>query len=61
MTNNGRPAAVIGPPPDDTLSVLAGRGLVHRARRDPATLPAVTRRRSGATTAEIVADVRGRW
>lgn len=61
VTNNGRPAAVIGPPPGDALSLLSDRGELREALAPPASLQSITRRTSTKTTAEIVADVRGHW
>jgi prevent-host-death family protein len=61
VTNSGQPAAVIGPPPGDPLVLLAAQGQLREAVDSPASLRSITRRRSKRTTAEIVADVRGRW
>ena len=61
VTNNGRPAAVIGPPPGDTLALLSAQGQLRRALSAPADLRSIERKTSGKTTAEIIADARGRW
>lgn len=61
VTNNGQPAAVIGPPPGDVLSLLSARGELREALDSPASLRSITRRKSTKTTAEIVADARGHW
>lgn len=61
VTNNGVVAAVISPPPVDVLRDLEERGQLRRATGDIADLRAIPRRRSSLTTAEILADTRGRW
>lgn len=61
VTNNGQPAAVIGPPVRDVLDVLAAQGQVRKALESPGTLLSIRRRRSAKPTAEILADTRGRW
>ncbi|MGD9750670.1 MAG: type II toxin-antitoxin system Phd/YefM family antitoxin [Acidimicrobiia bacterium] len=61
VTNNGRPAAVIGPPTEDPLGALAERGQLRPALDSPAALRSITRKRSERSSAEILADVRGRW
>lgn len=61
VTNNGQPAAVIGPPPSDALSLLAANGQVRTALAPPSRLRAMKRIKSGKTSAEIVADTQGRW
>lgn len=61
VTNSGQPAAVIGPPPGDLLSLLAAQGQLREARSSPTVLRSIKRKRSKRSTAEIVADVRGRW
>jgi prevent-host-death family protein len=61
VTNHGQPAAVIGPPPADALSLLAANGQVREAVDSPSRLRAITRVRASTTSARIVADVRGRW
>ncbi len=61
VTNNGQPAAVIGPPIGDHLAHLAARGELRAATEDPSSLVAIERRTSPTPTSEIVADVRGRW
>jgi prevent-host-death family protein len=60
ITNNGRLAAVIGPP--SQLDLLVADGQARPPRKSLATLPAPKPRRPGSpTTVEIIADVRGRW
>ncbi len=61
VTNNGQPAAIIGPPQGDVLAMLAAQGQLREALASPETLRAITRRRPSRTTAEILDDVRGRW
>jgi prevent-host-death family protein len=61
ITNNGLPAAVIGPPPTDALAQLSARGELREALASPASLRKIRRKRSNKATAEIIADVRGRW
>lgn len=61
VTNSGQPAAVIGPPPGDVLLLLSAQGQLREALTSPASLRSIKRKRSTKTTAEIVADVRGRW
>ena len=61
VTNNGQPAAVIGPPPSDPLSLLAANGQLRLALAPPSRLQAIKRITSTKTSAEIVADVQGRW
>lgn len=60
VTNNGVPAALIVPP-GDYLEALAVSGQLRRARRAVSELRSIRRGRSDLTSAEIVADVRGRW
>jgi len=61
VTNRGRPAALIGPPPDDVLAPLEARGELRRASRPPADLGLIRRKPSQTSTAEVLDDVRGRW
>ena len=61
VTNNGQPAAVISPPPDDALTLLAASGQLREAVDPPSQLRSIERSRSSRTTAEIVAEARGRW
>ena len=61
VTNNGLPAAVIGPPTEDVLARLAAQGQLRPAVESPASLRAITRGTSKLTTAQILADARGRW
>jgi len=61
VTNNGQPAAIIGPPPNDVLSLLAANGQLREALDPPSRLPSIERTQSTKTSAEIVADVRRSW
>lgn len=61
VTNRSQPAAVIGPPPNDALSLLAANGQLREALESPAHLRSIDRTTSTTTTADIVADVRGHW
>lgn len=61
VTNNGQPAAIIGPPPGDVLALLSSQGLLREAISSPAELRTIQRKPSKRATVEIVADVRGRW
>ncbi len=61
VTNNGQPAAVIGPPSADMLTLLAAQGQLRKAVNSPADLLSIKRRKSDKTTAEIIGDSRGRW
>lgn len=61
VTNNGQVAAVISPPIGDTLDRLTAQGQARPARRPIADLVTIHRRKAKRTSAEIVADARGRW
>lgn len=61
VTNHGRPAAVIGPPPTDVLATLTAQGQLRPALQPPSTLLSLSPREAEETTAEILADVRGQW
>ncbi len=61
VTNNGQPAAMIGPPTSDALALLSAQGQLREALTVPADLRLIKRRTSTKTTAEIIADARGRW
>ena len=61
VTNNGVVAAVIIPPPTDVLRDLEERGQLRRPTGNIADVQSIHRRRSSLTTAEILADTRGRW
>ncbi|MBI4898505.1 MAG: type II toxin-antitoxin system prevent-host-death family antitoxin [Actinobacteria bacterium] len=60
VTNRGRVAALIVPP-QRSLEALVERGEVRIAARDARVLRSIKRRRSNRTSAEILADTRGRW
>lgn len=59
VTNHGRPAAVIGPPPIDVLAQLAAQGQLREPLAPLSTLRSIPRRCSALTSAEIIADIRG--
>ena len=61
VTNNGQPAAVIGPPHTDVLMLLSAHGQLRKALTSPSDLRSIERRTSTKTTAEIITDTRGRW
>lgn len=61
VTNNGQPAAVIGPPPGDVLTLLSAQGQLRKALNPPEFLRSIKRRKSNKTTAEIITDARSRW
>lgn len=61
VTNNGQLAAVISPPPDDSLGGLAARGQLRAARRQVSDLSLIARRTVARTSSELVADARGVW
>jgi len=61
VTNHGRPAAVIGPPPTDVLEDLASRGRLRPALTGADSLGSIRRTRSARRSDDIVSDVRGRW
>lgn len=61
VTNNGRPAAVIGPPPGDVLTLLSAQGQLRTALNPPADLRSIKRKKSDKTTADIITDTRSRW
>lgn len=61
VTNNGRVAALIVPPPNDPVEDLIERGQARPAVRPPGGFAALKRVRSTMSTAEIIDDLRGRW
>lgn len=61
ITNSGRPAAIIGPPPGDALSALSARGQLRKATAPPSSLRDIKRSTSTKSTANLLDDVRGRW
>lgn len=61
VTNNGRVAALIVPPPTDPLEELIEQGRARPALRPPGGFEALRPTTSTLSTAEIIADVRGRW
>lgn len=61
ITNHGVITATIGPPPNDTLSDLAARGMLRDSLADPSTLTTIRRHKAQLTSAEIVSDVQSRW
>lgn len=60
VTNRGQVAALIVPPDADVLAGLVARGQVRVAERPLSSLRAIRRRR-GADSRHVVADVRGEW
>ena len=61
VTNNGQVAALISPPGSDILARLTDQGHGRPPRRPVTDLESIQRRSSKFTSAEIVADARGRW
>jgi antitoxin (DNA-binding transcriptional repressor) of toxin-antitoxin stability system len=61
VTNNGHVAAVIGPPSGSAIDALVAGGGARRSRRPPADLSTISRRKPSRESADLVADVRGRW
>lgn len=61
VTNSGRPAAIIGPPPQDSLAALSAQGLLRRATAPARSLRNIRRTRSTNTTTHLLDDVRGHW
>lgn len=61
ILNSGQPAAIIGPPSGDIVSLLAARGQLRQATAPPASLRNITRRKTTRSAAEILNDSRGRW
>lgn len=66
VTNNGTPAAVIGPVVGSVLDDLIAHGQARPARSDAGGLERIRRRlaRQGPaakSTSEMIDDVRGRW
>ncbi len=61
VTNNGRVAALIVPPPSDPIEDLVEQGQARPALRPPGGFAALERVRSTRSTAEIIDDLRGRW
>lgn len=66
VTNNGAPAAVIGPVGGTVLEGLIARGEARPAPADASTLEKLRRRLAGRgaatrSSAEIIEDARGPW
>lgn len=61
ITNNGQPAAIIGPVDADELTRLAESGKVRLAQKSPSTLTGLKRVASDISTTQIIADARGKW
>ncbi|HXR41663.1 MAG TPA: type II toxin-antitoxin system prevent-host-death family antitoxin [Acidothermaceae bacterium] len=61
VTNGGQVAAVISPPNRDPLEQLKALGQIRAARRPVTDLSKIRRRKAKRSSAELVADVRGRW
>lgn len=65
ITNRGKVAAIISPPPEDGDQSVLDR-LIAEGKATPATRPAsdlakIKGRRSSVSSAEILDGVRGRW
>lgn len=61
VTNNGRVAALIVPPPADPLEDLIEQGKARPALAPPAGFADIPRGTSSVSTEEIIRDLRGRW
>ncbi len=61
VTNNGRVAAWIVPPPDDPIEDLLARGEARAPLAPRAALRNLQRVRSDVPTREIVEDLRNPW
>jgi antitoxin (DNA-binding transcriptional repressor) of toxin-antitoxin stability system len=61
VTNGGQVAAVIAPPSSKPLDQLEVQGQVRPARRPIADLALVRRHKPSRSSAELIADSRGRW
>lgn len=61
VTNNGQIAAMISPPTSPTLDELVERGSARRARRLPAELSAIRRRKATTSSGDLKRDAGGRW
>lgn len=59
VTNHGKPTAMIGPPPNDTLEELEARGELRRARMPITELRSINRTTGRRSTTEILDDTRG--
>jgi len=62
VTNNGVVVAWLTPPPARTgLDTAAARGELRRATAPLSSLGVIERRKAARSSAEILADSRGRW
>lgn len=61
VTNRGRVVATIGPPAESVLEELIRRGQAQPATKPLSSLRQIKRVKSERSTAEIIADARGRW
>lgn len=61
VTNHGTVAAVLVPPSLSAFERLVAAGKVRLPSEGPVDLRHVTRVRSRQTSAQIVADTRGKW
>ena len=62
VTNNGVVVAWLTPPPSRSgLDDAAGRGELRRATAPTSTLLTIQRRKVTTSSAELLADSRGRW
>lgn len=61
VTNNGRVAALIVPPPHDLIEDLIARGAARAPLRDRSTLRDIERVTLPVSTKEILDDLRNPW
>ncbi|HJQ00323.1 MAG TPA: type II toxin-antitoxin system prevent-host-death family antitoxin [Jatrophihabitans sp.] len=61
VTNNGQVAAIITPPAPATVERLVGLGQARPARRPLSDLALIHRRKASVSSAQLLADARGRW
>lgn len=61
VTNHGRPAAVIGPVGASVIDELAAAGQVRLATGSLESLRNIRRVTTTRSSAEIIADSRGKW
>ena len=61
VTNNGRVAALIVPPPSDPVEDLIEKGQARPPLRPRGGFAALKRVRSTVSTKEIIDDLRGPW
>lgn len=61
VTNHGQPVAFLTPPTHGSLTDLINRSQARPARTDLSTLRTIKRTTSPLSTADLIADSRGRW